>query len=478
MVDGSLRLMWKRATSFLLPFKGIVIIALIGLAIRFLIAPFTSWTYDMYPYYSAMVDSLSGLGVYGHVMYSYPPLFMVITYPFTLLLSLFQDPSTFVMFQPSMVGVAQSTKMLVPYVTSPSFNLAIKTPMIIGDLLAGLFIYAIVRDLSNQVWAKRAFILWFLNPLVILTGSIMGQFDVLPALMTLIAIYFAIKEKYLFVGLALGLGTLLKIYPAFLFFFYITMIVLLNREKTIPWITRRGRRQLLELVAGGAICLLTILPFFITSGRFTEVILRRTDYQQFGGFSIWSIWNVVIPGTSPDTTFPDLHLTTLIYVAILVASVLWAFWVVREKERNGPDFKKRMIKGHILFVATILVLQPLTNPQHLIWLLPLLLLFIPGDRRMELRFMVLSIIGALFLFSLQSFYALLYPLASYIGLVDIATLNQNIFLYYNSTNPLSHNYVLGIVVFSAMFCLYTIFLPPKFDPMTYLLRKRTTEESP
>jgi hypothetical protein len=468
MVIGLLVSLRDKTRSFLLPFKGIVLIGLIGLAIRLLIAPYTSWTYDVYPYYSAMVDSLSGLGIYGHVMYSYPPLYMVVSYPFTLFLSLFQDPSSFVMFQPSMVGAAQTTNMLVPYVTSPSFNLAIKAPMIIADLLAGLFIYLIVLELSGEVWAKRAFILWTLNPLVILTGSVMGQFDVLPALMTLVALYFAIRERYLLVGLALGLGTLLKIYPAFLLIFYLFVIIALNWRRTMPWISRKGARQLLELVVGGAVSLLAVLPFFITSGGFTELILRRTDYQQFGGVSVWSLWNVFSPKTSPDTAFPFLHITTLIYVAILVAAILMAIWTARTRGNDEVDIKKRIVKGNILVVAIILALQPLSNPQHLIWLLPLLLLLIPSDRSMELRFMALSIAGVIFLFSLQSFYALLYPLASFTSLVDISTLNQNIILYYTSTDPLHHTAILGVAIYSAMIFIYTMFLPSRYDPVAYL----------
>ncbi len=297
-----------------------------------------------------------GLGIYGHVMYSYPPLFMVITYPFVFLTSLFQDPSSFVVFQPSMVGASQVTGILVPYVTSPSFNLAFKAPLIIGDLLVGLLIYRIISDLYTEAWARRAFVLWFLNPLVILTSSMMGQFDVLPALMTLIALYFAMKQRYLLVGFALGLGTLLKVYPVFFIFFYAAVIIMKNRKNAIPWISRNGGRQIMELVAGGVISLVAVLPYFITSGGFLDVILRRTDYQQFGGISIWSIWNIFSPGTSPDTAFPELHLTTLIYIVILGASVSWAIWAV--KGRAEADLNKWLIKGNLFFAATCCSCSP------------------------------------------------------------------------------------------------------------------------
>jgi Gpi18-like mannosyltransferase len=477
MRDQILRPVWNEIKQFFRPLHGIAILVIAGLAIRIIAAPFTSWTYDVYPYYSATVDSLSGLGIYGHVMYSYPPLFMVVTYPFTLLLSLFQDPSTFVSFQPSMVGTAQATGLLVPYVTSPWFNLAIKAPIIICDLLVGLFIYQIVKELYNDLWAKRAFILWFLNPFVILIGSMMGQFDVLPALMTVVALYFAIKERYLLVGMALGFGTLLKVYPAFFVIFYFALIVLMNWKKGAPWISKHGVRQVISLAAGCAISLLAVIPFFLSSNGFMDVILRRTDYQQFGGISIWSIWNAFNPGTTPDAAFPILHLTTLIYVAILAAAIMWAWWAAKKHDLQENELNKRLVTANVLFVATLLLLQPLTNPQHLIWLLPLLILLLPQGIRMEWRFIALSITGALFLLSLQSYSALLYPLASFTNIVPISSLNNDIYQYFTATRFLPHTYVLGLAIFSAMISLVTIFLPSRYDPFGCLRKTDTREEN-
>ena len=299
----------------------------------------------------------------------------------------------------------------------------------------------------------------------------MGQFDVLPALMTLIALYFALNQRYLLVGFTLGLGTLLKVYPAFLFIFYITLIIYINRKNRIPWISMKGIKQISALVTGGLLSLLTILPFFISSGGFVDLILRRTDYQQFGGISIWSFWNIFSPGTSPDIAFPNLHITTLIYLAIFGAAILWAIWIGRGQEKQEQDQKIMLVKGNIFFIATLLVLQPLSNPQYLIWLLPLLILIAPRNGRIELLFILLSILGVLFLLSLQSFNAFFYPLASFTNIVDISTLNHNIYQYYTSTSPLSHNYILGAVIFSAVICLCTIFLPEKYDPIGYLVRR-------
>lgn len=459
---------WEAIRRFFLPCRYVVVIAVIGLAVRLLVAPYSSWTYDVYPYYSATVGSLSGEGIYGQVMYSYPPLFQVVTYPLTLILSLFIDPGTFGSFQPSMIDVGNTTRILVPFVTSPAFNLAIKLPMIIGDLLVGLFIYQIIKNLGNEVWARRAFILWILNPLAIVTGSMMGQFDILPALMTVAALYFALKQKYFVVGLLLGMGTLFKVYPIFLLVFYFVLILAMNFQEKMPWISKKGTFHIISLVTGGVASLITVLPFFANSDNFLDVIFRRTDYQQFGGASIWSVWNYFTNGSSPDVTLPWLHIGLLTYIMILATATASAIWVARRVGRPGRTFTKDLIVGNMFLIAAMLVLQPLTNPQHLLWLLPFLILFPEMGGRMEMRFIGLSIVGVLFLLSLLSFYALLYPLAVYTGLMDIGVLNNNIYLFYTTSSSIPHTFILGVVSSSALALLLSTFLPKRYDPLQWI----------
>ena len=476
MLNGTiLERPFEQVKSFFLPCRFIIIVAVLGLLIRLLVAPFSSWTYDVYPYYSATVGSLSGQGIYGQAMYSYPPLYQIVTYPLMYLLSLFADPSTFGTFQPSMVNVGHTTKMLVPFVTSPAFNIMIKLPLIVADLLVGYFIYHIVKHYGDEIWAKRAFILWVLNPLVIVIGSMMGQFDVLAALMTVAALYFAIKQKYFLVGLLLGLGTLFKVYPIFIFVFYFVLILAINYQKKSPWLSKQGRVHIFSLVIGGAVSLVTVLPFFVNSESFLDVIFRRTDYQQFGGASVWSLWNAFSNGQSPDVALPWLHIGTLIYLTIVGVAVVYAIWVARRIGRPGGVAAKEIVIGNMLLIGTMLVVQPLTNPQHLLWLLPFLLLYPAWGKAMEIKFISLSIIGVLFLFSLQSFYALFYPLAVYTGLADISTLNNNISLFFTSNSLVNHDTILGIVIFAALMVLLTTLLPARYDPIQWV-QGRTRKE--
>ncbi|MFP4171008.1 MAG: hypothetical protein ACLFUV_08325 [Methanomassiliicoccales archaeon] len=98
----------------------LLVLIVLGMGVRLILAPWTSWTFDMFPFYSASMDMLLGNGMYGHANFSYPPLFGMVMYPFVHLLSLFLDPALFGMVEHSMVGVSQTTKMITPLVTHPA----------------------------------------------------------------------------------------------------------------------------------------------------------------------------------------------------------------------------------------------------------------------------------------------------------------------------------------------------------------------
>ena len=113
---------------------------------------------------------------------------------------------------PSLIEVSRATGMMVPFITSPLFNIVLKLPIIIGDALVGLTLYRIVEARSGAVSAEKAFLIWFLNPLVIFVSSVHGQFDVLAAYFALIGGMGFMEKRYLLSG-APGPGVLLKLFP-------------------------------------------------------------------------------------------------------------------------------------------------------------------------------------------------------------------------------------------------------------------------
>ncbi|MEM3590452.1 MAG: glycosyltransferase 87 family protein, partial [Candidatus Bathyarchaeia archaeon] len=86
------------------------------------------------------------------------------------------------------------------------FAFASRLPIMIGNLAVGFL-------LLKKFRADRGiFSLWMLNPIAIGVAQA-GDFDVLPALLSLLAIWFAERREPIPSALSLGLGIALKIYP-------------------------------------------------------------------------------------------------------------------------------------------------------------------------------------------------------------------------------------------------------------------------
>lgn len=452
--------------------RDVLPIIVVGLLVRLIVAPWTSCPYDIYPFYRASVDMLSGAGVYGHAYLSYPPLSAIVFYPFIAILSLFLDPSNFGSVQYSMVGAAQITGMLVPFVTHPLFNLSFKLPLIISDLLLGITLYRFVRERRGKDSAKKVFILWFLNPLVIWISSIAGQIDVLPAFMTLIAFISFYRREYLFAGLALGIGIFLKLYPIYLFIFYLTFLFWKEFDN------RHVRASLLRLegsyamLIGGLISLIVVLPSLLTSDKMLDFIFRRTGSTSYGGLNFWFF----VPALPSEGLLPDIlpsviGLPTFVFILMIILIFLASILIVRQYTRKKIDELNSMTIGNLVVIGLIMFLQPVTNPQHMLWLFPVLLIALVDDKRWERKLYLLTILALLYFIWLQSAYALIYPAAIYAGFMNVETLNAAIISYYTTGGILSRE---SLVIGSAMLgglTILSVLIPKRYDFIDHLWNK-------
>ncbi|HRU11854.1 MAG TPA: CNNM domain-containing protein, partial [Methanomassiliicoccales archaeon] len=260
---------------------------IIGLAVRLLLAPWTSYPYDAYPFYGAVVSSLAGTGPYGNVLFTYPPLFSAILFPFFWSVSQFMDPASFGAFVPAMIGVSRATGMIVPFVTSPAFNLLFKLPIIVGDMLVALTLHRAVDRWKGREAADTAFLVWFLNPLVIFVSSVHGQFDALAAYCGLVGTLGFMDRRYLLSGLSLGLGVLLKLFPAYIILGLGVALLIQLHAALRKGMGASALRPALAFLGGGALSLLTIAPLLLRSRSFLDYIMRRGTYSSVGGMNVW-----------------------------------------------------------------------------------------------------------------------------------------------------------------------------------------------
>jgi len=207
------------------------------------------------------------------------------------------------------------------YANFPYFLLILKIPYLIFDILIGYLLYKISRSIF-------IFKLWIFNPLSFYLIYILGNFDVLPAFLTILSLYLLnSKPKYSF--LIFGLAIALKLYPLIFLPFYMLTVT----------------RKPLQIIKYSFLALLpiiiTILPFasnstfwssFLGSGL-TQKILEL----KYLGFSVYPI----------------------IYFIILIFALF----------SKKLDLPKYIFYLFLLFISTVHF-----HPQWLLWFLPFIFL--------------------------------------------------------------------------------------------------------
>lgn len=472
----------KEILGVLFPDRRLLWVVLIGFGVRLAVAPWTSWTYDTYPFYQGVVDTLAGLGPYGHMAYSYPPGFVFIALPFTWLLSLFIDPSLWVSFQPSLVDVGQITGMVNPMVTHPAFNLAFKTPLILADYLTGVVLYHFVVLVRDDKAARRVFVLWFLNPLVIFISSIYGNFDVLAVLFSVLSLYSMLKAKFFSAGLAIGLGVAFKLFPMYLGLFYFAYLLGLavaewrNSTRVVP-----NLRNLGGYVAGGLLGVSSIPIMIITDPSIMVFLTGRMGTTDMGGINLWGLLrniNALFSGGGlPNSAVSAVTvISNYLLIAILFLILIYVFAMLRgSKESN----ERRLLFGSMTVFIILLLFQSITHAHYLLWALPFVLLCSVYEGRFELKMALMSIAGVVFWLGLQSYLAFFYPLAAFTGAVPVGTIDQVVVDYYLSANGLSSEGSRILPTLIGVVAMTTALLPQRIDPLHRLqerLRRRGRAE--
>lgn len=94
------------------------------------------------------------------------------------------------------------------------YLLILKLPYFLADLLTLGFLLRLVSAAAEK---RRLAIIWLFNPISLYAIYMIGQFDIYPSLLTVIALYLSTHKRFLWAGLAIGIGAALKTYPLFLF---------------------------------------------------------------------------------------------------------------------------------------------------------------------------------------------------------------------------------------------------------------------
>ncbi len=401
-------------------------LVVVGLAIRLVVAPFTAWTGDVDYFYWSVLDLLGGKDPYHSMFYSYPPGWAAtLALPF-LLLTAFVPPQSLAVFVPSMVPLGRLSPVVIPVVTSPLFNLTLKLPLILGDLFTGWLMYRLVSSARDATVAKRAFAVWFLNPLVILIGSVDGQFDVLPSLFVVAGLNFLLKREYVSSGVALAVSAYFKIFAVYLVPVY--LILLLGKAGNVappPWSKRPAVR-----FAGGAAAAGGFLAALFPWGDGLNALLRRVSTSTFGGFTPLAV--LYFPNPQDLTTG-----LTLVNILVPFAVVVPLVFLFRKRASGTVGISLAALAA--LTTATLVVLfavTPLVNPQYLLWILPSLILLRYATDRGAWFVPAITLAGVAATIAIAGPLAFFYPGAVWTGWPSVSVINESIFNFWRTPGAL------------------------------------------
>lgn len=370
--------------------KPLFLILIAGLVLRFVLMPLFAYEYDIYHWALIASNIDSGNGLYELDGYYYTPVWGYILG----FMSFFQE----LMVDIGELGIRFVEMLPIetlkhPYhiatITSIAFNVSIKIPLIIIDVIVGYLIYYLVKERTgNPKKGMWGFALWFLCPIVIYMSSVQGMFDNISALLLLLTVIMLYKDKCFIGGMFFSLAVLLKFFPAFCIFVLLAYIIVKHKDDGL------AKKKVLEAMAG----------FLIM----TAVIMLPTILD--GNLEIAFSFIFGRAGSSDTITAAITLFNTGI---ALLAAFYFGYRMYRTPARNADS----SMFTYVLLTITASVLSSVA-PQYVIVVMPFLILYILTMERSYIRCWVMlgmsAFLGAFFLNN-YSLFASLVEYASFMS---------------------------------------------------------------
>ncbi len=227
-----------------------------------------------------------------------------------------------------------------------------KIPVIIADILLGVILGKVVFDATRSVKAKKlAMAGYLLNPYTFMGSILYFQFDPIPALFTVLALYFFRRDEVELSAISLGMGIAFKIYPIILFPVFLAFL----KEKRI-------RFSLLSALPS----VLCVLPFLVLDyPRFFHALFYQSTWS--GNSTYWRfVWEGLGFEYYPKgETSPLLMQVTSANTALTVLSLL-LLYIYLWKKVDDVSLERGILLTFLVFFVTYRFIQD----NHAMWVIP------------------------------------------------------------------------------------------------------------
>lgn len=398
-----------------------------GILIRLVLMPFFGHPFDMFAWYTYIENILENgvsLSVFdikpvwklfliqsGYIYDWFSKLLLINPIPVSTLPANF-DPS---------YGIT--------VITDPLFNIIVKTPLIIADIVSAFIIYKFVFYYSKDyVISKQAALLYFCSPIVIWISAAWGQYDSLAVLFTLLSFYLLlVRKKIFFSSLALYLAMLVKIYPII---FLIPIIISIWRfDKDRFWKISRFLVLLFPIILYLVLFQGILLLEFFNGQIIPQFFLFTIGF----GLTYWSA-ALFLP-ISPFWAGLTANIIMLILLSIS------SYYLIKKSKTRFET----IIFGSILYTISVFLAVVYVPEQRSLILLSLLSLAIIKWPKVKYYSILLSVIA--FFYAQKNFPYYLLPIASRFPDYFRPLFSSASYFAERTSTYLAPNFIGGLILF-------------------------------
>jgi predicted membrane-bound dolichyl-phosphate-mannose-protein mannosyltransferase len=266
-------------------------------------------------------------------------------------------------------------------------ELAIKVPVILGDIGTSIFIWKMVEK-KGEKWAYLLSILYVLSPVAIFTGSVWGQIDGIFTFFLLGSAYFLIWKKKLSLSAVLwAIAFLIK--PQAAAFLIPTLFLMFIRKSSI-------RDYLRYIVPALIVIFVASIPFFPNDPLLglANLIMKMTGFYNFTSVFAFNFW--AIPGMWIADNLAFAGISYYVWGFILYLIALGLVFYRYRKAALKPD------GAFMIFALSILVSFLFPTRVHERYLFPIFAFLLTASG-----------------ISKSKFYLLIYVLLNFLNIINL-----------------------------------------------------------
>jgi len=406
------------------------VLAGIGLLVRLVLAPFTSFPNDDAPWLTMVVNGMQHLPVYARPGYSYPPVWGWLLELLGEVLRLLGVTTRSLSTHDLRLNQANQITggALSLSVTSPLFNLCVKSILTLFDLATAAMLASVAPSVSTLRRSRElAFGLYFLNPLVVNGSAVQAGFDTLVAFWVAAVVALVIVRRPLLAGAALGMGVVTKLTPVFLA--PLVLAVVVGSSGRAAHSRTRWTRNASLVVGGGLFAVAIVLVPLAATGQFPGFVEFTFSRVQTG----LKLGGIGLGGLRDFRALTSLYTTAQKHNGVLLKASLVCELVVAAGVAIWALFRPResaavtVLAGSVVVMAVLLLTTPTSQPAYGLWLMPpAVLLCTVRPRAFVPPLAAFSLAAATFSLTYTGLQQVLFPLAEYTKLVSPVSLADSI----------------------------------------------------